>query len=178
MEAAAQSRRLRLEELKRRKEAESSTRNGVGAAASGTRQAASDGVEESASMIRFDDADMKAIASGADVEEGDSLEDVFRAWSTAKLVRSFRVLDRRLRIDYDKLKDTVEKGECLHAGRATWDGSRVRSMLITPVPLSTADVAGIEENVIQQDEARRQEELVRIAVDMPGLLGDVKVTIS
>lgn len=106
MEAASYSRRVRLEELKRRKQSALQHPHG----ASHPRQhgtAMQEGGEdaESVGMIRFeDDAEMLAAT------EERELDSLFRTWSTAKLVRSFRMLDRKVRVDYDKLKDTVEKG--------------------------------------------------------------------
>lgn len=105
MEAASRSRRIRLEELKNRKQA--SLSNGTNGHSK---------VKESAATIDF--------------EDDDDDEEKIKAWSTAKLVRSFRVKDLKLKVDYKQLKDSIEK-----------------------------DVAGLQEGVIAADEVRRKEEL-------------------
>lgn len=86
MEAASRSRRIRLEELKRRKQASQS----IGA--NGFNK-----IKESPATIDFD--------------EEDEDEERIKNWSTAKLVRSFRVKDAKLKVDYNQLKDSIEKGE-------------------------------------------------------------------
>lgn len=117
MEAASVSRRVRLEELKRRKELASKATNGVHR----------DKGEEPVALIHFDDQDEQTQLEGTDLA---ALEARIRSWSTAKLVRSFRVLDRKQRIDYPKLRDTIEK-----------------------------DIAGIQEGVIAEHEEKRKEDL-------------------
>lgn len=97
MEAASYTRRLRLEELKRRKSA------GVSKHTNGIGEGEEEGAEQ-LGMINFDDMDLVDVAN----EKG--LEQLFQSWSITKLVRSFRVLDRKVKVDYDKLKDTVEQG--------------------------------------------------------------------
>ena len=87
MEAASRSRRVRLEELKRRKQA--SLSNGVNGYNKG---------KESAADIAFDD------------DDDDDDEARIKTWSTAKLIRSFRVKGIKVTIDYNQLKDTIEKG--------------------------------------------------------------------
>jgi hypothetical protein len=88
MEAASRSRRIRLEELKRRKQASLSdvgSKNSI--------------VIELPTAISFDDDEEEDEAS-------------IKTWSTTKLVRSFRVKDTKSKVDYKQLKDTIEKGEC------------------------------------------------------------------
>jgi coiled-coil domain-containing protein 12 len=106
MEAASRSRRIRLEELKKRKL--SSLSNGTNGHTA---------VNESPATIAF-------------TEDDDDDEEAIKTWSTAKLVRSFRVKDAKLKVDYKQLKDSIEK-----------------------------DVAGLQEGVIAADEVRRKEEL-------------------
>ena len=96
MEAASVSRKVRLEELRRRKDASSATSNGSQINGNHTK---------SISEIRFDEDDEKMQDEGVDV---DQLRKRIEKWSTAKLIRSFRILDRKQRVDYTKLKDTIE----------------------------------------------------------------------
>ncbi|UZJ55438.1 hypothetical protein CBS101457_004758 [Exobasidium rhododendri] len=103
MEAASRSRRIRLEELKRRK----ATYHSNGA-----------------------NGHNREIPTVFEFDEEDEDEARIKNWSTTKLVRSFRVKDAKLKVDYTQLKDTIEK-----------------------------DVAGLQEGVIAADEVRRKEEL-------------------
>ncbi|MCO5565694.1 hypothetical protein L7F22_019368 [Adiantum nelumboides] len=96
MEAASLSRKVRLEELKRRKDA--SAANLSGKQLNGDHQ-------ELISEIRFDEEDEMMQDEGVNL---DQLQKRIQNWSTAKLIRSFRVLDRKQRVDFTKLKDTIE----------------------------------------------------------------------
>ncbi|PWN34173.1 uncharacterized protein FA14DRAFT_173875 [Meira miltonrushii] len=118
MEAASVSRKVRLEELRRRKEASSADSN--------ANQVKGDH-PRSISEIRFDEEDEKMQDEGTDVEQ---LRKRVEKWSTAKLIRSFRVLDRKQRVDYTRLKDTIE------------------NMII-----------GIQEGVIAEHEIKREQDL-------------------
>jgi hypothetical protein len=88
MEAASRFRRIRLEELKRRKQ-QALTSNGANGHAA---------YRDSSTVIEFDEDEKEDEAS-------------IKQWSTTKLVRSFRLRDAKLNIDYNQLKDTIEKGE-------------------------------------------------------------------
>lgn len=118
MEAASISRKVRLEELRRRKDASSTIPNG--------NQVNGDH-PKSISEIGFDEEDEKMQDEGMDV---DQLRKRVERWSTAKLIRSFRVLDRKQRVDYTRLKDTIE------------------NMII-----------GIQEGVIAEHEIKREQDL-------------------
>lgn len=122
MEAASLSRKVRLEELRRRKDEFSSTSNG---------QKVNGRSEKShfdlISEIQFDEEDEKMQEEGKDVEQ---IRKRVENWSLAKLIHSFRVLDRKQRLDYTKLKDTIE------------------NMII-----------GVQEGVIAEHEIKREQEL-------------------
>jgi coiled-coil domain-containing protein 12 len=118
MEAASVSRRLRLEELKRRKTA--ALENGANAGAR---------VNEEDGIVTFDEDD-RAIHYIKSAEDEEALKARIRAWSLTKLVRSFRVLDKKERFDFTKMKDTIER-----------------------------QIAGMQELVIAEHERKRDEEL-------------------
>lgn len=118
MEAASVSRRLRLEELKRRKTA--ALENGANAGAR---------VNEEDGIVTFDEDD-RAIHYINSAEDEEALKARIRSWSLTKLVRSFRVLDKKERFDFTKMKDTIER-----------------------------QIAGMQELVIADHERKRDEEL-------------------